>query len=325
MNARGGDAPAPAAEPVVESERVLVIKHGALGDFVLATGAFAAIRAHHATARIVLLTTQAMQTLAARCPDFDEIWFDSRPGWLSLFAHARLIRRLARARFDRVYDLQTSRRSSRYFRVLRMFGRAPEWSGIARGCSHPHANPERDRLHTVDRLAEQLAAAGIADMPDPSLPWLAEPIERFGLPARFVLLVPGGSPHRPEKRWPMDKYAALARNLLQRGCAPVLVGAAPEQPMTAAIAAKCRGAVDLAGQTSLGEVYALGQSALGAVGNDTGPMHLIAAAGAPSVVLFSRASDPALCAPVGREVAILRREPLSGLSVGEVEAALTLR
>jgi ADP-heptose:LPS heptosyltransferase len=58
------------------------------------------------------------------------------------------------------------------------------------------------------------------------------------------------------------------------------------------------------------------------VGNDTGPMHLIATVGCPSVVLFSNESDPALCAPRGRSVTILRRPNLSSLPVADVAAAL---
>ena len=53
-------------------------------------------------------------------------------------------------------------------------------------------------------------------------------------------------------------------------------------------------------------------------------MHLIAAAGAPSVVLFSADSDPKLCAPRGRDVKVLRRDDLSGLNVDDVVAALPL-
>jgi len=52
---------------------------------------------------------------------------------------------------------------------------------------------------------------------------------------------------------------------------------------------------------------------------------LIAAAGAPSLVLFSHASDPELCGQRGADVTILRRQPLGDLSVDEVEAALRLR
>ena len=53
-------------------------------------------------------------------------------------------------------------------------------------------------------------------------------------------------------------------------------------------------------------------------------MHVIATAGCPSVALYSLASDPALCAQKGPDVTILRRDPLSDLSIDEVEAALKL-
>jgi ADP-heptose:LPS heptosyltransferase len=58
-----------------------------------------------------------------------------------------------------------------------------------------------------------------------------------------------------------------------------------------------------------------------AVGNDTGPMHLIAAAGAPSISLFSADSDPALCAPRGR-VTVLSEASLADLPVERVWRAV---
>ena len=64
----------------------------------------------------------------------------------------------------------------------------------------------------------------------------------------------------------------------------------------------------------------LGARAALAVGNDTGPLHLAAAAGAPAIVLFSKASDPALSAPRGR-VAILRADRLEDLPVAQVAQA----
>ena len=57
------------------------------------------------------------------------------------------------------------------------------------------------------------------------------------------------------------------------------------------------------------------------VSNDTGPAHLLAAAGAPTLALFSGESDPALCAPRGAQVRVLRRERLSDLDAGVVLAA----
>ena len=85
------------------------------------------------------------------------------------------------------------------------------------------------------------------------------------------------------------------------------------------------GGRDLAGRTSLAEIAVLARGAAAAVGNDTGPMHLIAAAGCPTLVLFSDASDPALCAPRGLEAQILHRPDLRDLAVEEVESAWRLR
>jgi ADP-heptose:LPS heptosyltransferase len=92
--------------------RILVIKLGALGDFVQALGPAAAIRAHHPDAAITLLTTAPFAELAGQAPYFDEVWVDERPRLATPRALLALRRRLRTAGFARVYDLQTSDRSS---------------------------------------------------------------------------------------------------------------------------------------------------------------------------------------------------------------------
>jgi ADP-heptose:LPS heptosyltransferase len=298
--------------------RILVIKLGALGDFVQAMGPAAAIRAHHADARITLLTTAPYAELARAAPYFDEVWVDERPGFFDPVGLWRLRRRLRQARFARVYDLQTSDRSSFYHRLM---GRPP-WSGIARGASLPHANPARDSMHTLDRQAEQLRIAGIAQVPVPDLAWAARDVAHFALPERLLLVAPGGSSHRPEKRWPIANFAALAVLAARHRITPVVIGGAGEQSLGALIAERCATARDLTGRTSFGEVVSLGQQALYAVGNDTGPMHLVVAAGCPATVLYSAASDPGLTAPRGTRVTALRRPVLAELAVDEVAATV---
>lgn len=304
--------------------RILVVKLGALGDIVQATGPFAAIRAHHADDHVTLLTTRPYAGFLEASGWFDAVEIDSRPGWRDPKDWLELRRRLRAGGYDRVYDLQTSNRSSFYYRLF-WPGRVPEWSGIARGCSHPHANPRRDFMHTVDRQAEQLAMAGIDAVPPPALDWVTSDIARFGLPDRYALLVAGGSAHRPEKRWPTGGFARLARRFAEQGIVPVLLGTRAEADVNATIAAFSDAAVDLTGETGFADIVGLARGAVAAVGNDTGPMHLIATAGAPSKVLFSQFSDPALCAPRGPAVEIIRRPLLQDLTVDEVEAALALR
>lgn len=300
------------------TSRILVIKLGALGDFVQAFGPFAAIRQRHPDAEITLLTTRPYAALAVASPYFDHVWVDDKPKMWQVASVLRLRRRLSSGRFTRVYDLQTSDRSSWYFRLM---GQSVEWSGIAAGCALPHTNLDRDSMHTIERQAEQLAMAGIDSVPPPDLAWANGDIGRFGLPHPFALLCPGGAAHRPAKRWPADGFAAIAQWLAARGIAPVLLGTAAERSEIEAIQATCPHAISLIGKTQFLDLLGLGRQAVVALGNDTGPMHLIATAGCPSVVLFSHDSDPTLCAPRGR-VAVLRHPTLAELPVTEVEAAI---
>ncbi len=303
-------------------KRILVIKLGALGDFIQAFGSFAAVRRHHRDDHLSLLTTARFAELALASPWFDEVIVDDRPRALDVAGWMRLRRRLRAGRYDRIYDLQTSDRSSLYFELIRP-GSRPEWSGIARRCSHPHADPARDSLHTSERQAAQLAAAGIVESPAPDLGWLDADLAASNLPERFVLLVPGGASHRPAKRWPATHYAALVERSAAHGVASLVLGSDSEVPLLAEIAEAAPDARNLAGRTSLAEVAALARRAVAAVGNDTGPMHLIAALACPAMVLFSAVSDPALCAPRGNSVITLRQANLADLSVEEVAAALS--
>ena len=303
---------------------ILVIKLGALGDVVQALGPFTAIRHHHAGDRVTLLTTAPYADFARTTRLFDDILVDDRPRGFDLAGWLALRRRLRRGRFQRVYDLQTSSRSS-FYRRLFWPGPWPEWSGIARGCSHPHDNPDRDRLHTLDRQAEQLCRAGIERVPPPDLSWLppTDPVTaRLGIDGAFALLAPGGAAHRPGKRWPAHSYGAIAAWLNDGGLRPILIGDADEAPIHDIVIAACPEALSLAGDTSLLDIAVLAGGARIAVGNDTGPMHLTALAGCPSVVLFSEHSDPVLCGQRGDAVTILRRHPLSALAVDEVRAAM---
>jgi ADP-heptose:LPS heptosyltransferase len=134
------------------------------------------------------------------------------------------------------------------------------------------------------------------------------------------MFVPGGSSHRPEKRWPVEKYGELARILYARGFDIVIIGGPQEASLAHAIQREVPRARDLTGRTDFARVAVLGAKAAMAVGNDTGPLHLAAAAGAPTVVLFSGASDPSLSAPRGK-VAVLQADKLSELSVAKVAQA----
>lgn len=293
--------------------KILVIKLSSLGDLIQVLGAFRAIRDHHRNDRMILLTTEPYVELARESGWFDEIWVDERAPWWRPDSWLRLRNRLLKAGISRVYDLQRQDRTGWYFRLLAP--KPPEWVGIVRGCSHRYVDPQ-EPLHIMERHTQMLALAGIDRVPPPDPSFAARDVSHFGLAAPYALLVPGSSPHRLVKRWPGERYIELAQSLAANSITPVLIGGLAEESEFQKILAACSVARRVT--TSLGEIIGLARDALCAVGNDTGPIHLIAASGCPVIALFSDQSDPIKARPPGPVVTILRSAKLTDLTVSDV-------
>lgn len=313
-------------------QKVLVIKLGGLGEMVLAFPAFERIRQAHPKAKITLLTTDPYAALAKSSPFFNAVEADGAPKdpahWTAL------ILRIRRAHYDRVYDLQNDSATNLIFQALRPL--APPWSGTALGCSLPHKNRHRARMHPLERQADQLKDAGI--WPDaPTGPWSAAPpdiswilarsaqprsVSMSGAQRPVVLFAPGIDGNHPERRWPAEQYAGLAKRL-QDTHDIVIIGALGESGFAHAIQRQAPRARDLTGRTDFVQIAALGARAALAVGNDLGVLHLIAAAGAPTIVLFQSDVDAAAIAPRGH-VTVLHAATLKALPVEQVVSAAAI-
>lgn len=305
-------------------EHILVIKLSALGDFIMCFAAFAAIRTAHPTAKITLLTTKSFVAMAEKSPWFDEIIVDVRPKLFDISGWMNLRGKLRAGNFTRAYDLQTNDRTNFYFRLF-FPGPYPEWAGKAFGATFRHHGAAREKLHAWDMRREQLRIAGIPETPFPDLTWLDADITRYNLPEKFILICAGAAPTRPKKRWPPKYYGELCNHLLSQNLVPVLIGADAEKDINAEIKSIAPGAIDLTNQTNLFDIAALARKAAGAVGNDTGPMHLIAAAGCPAISLFSNDSLPSHSRPMGPKTAFLQQDDLADLKPEEVIKAVLLR
>ena len=317
---------------------ILVIKQGALGDFLLSIGPFQAIRKYHKQSHITLLTTSPYVSLAKQSGLFNTVWSAHRGRlwnnsgkimeWYlwNVYGLANIPKLLRSKNFARVYDLQTSETSSQYYRYFSK--PPPEWSGIAAGCSHRHTNDQRNFMHTIDRQIEQLAIAGIDTIESVNLEWLTGDISAIrkinekSLPT--VLLIPGGSRHRKNKRWPAIYYAKLANQIVNAGFLPILIGTSEESKVMTEITLNCPKSVNLCGQTNLAQIASLARNARATIGNDTGPIHITASVGCPTTVLFSCASNPSLTAPRGAKVTVLECSNLKKLSVHTVWKKLEL-
>ncbi len=320
--------------PGAAAREVLVIKLSALGDFMLALGAMRAVRNFHPSARITLLTTPPFEEFARLCPYVDTVETDGRPEGVK--ATAALIQRIRKAGYDIVYDFQTSGRTYNYFTALLRSGKAPLWSGHHEKCAFFHDNGARAGMHSIDRLAEQLEVAGVAphgrwlgrSAPFPDLGWVRPRLGNtprlnpayFGLTSPYMLMIPGASEHREAKRWPVENYAELARRVADVGVTPAILGGKGEGQIANEIVRREPRAKSLVTRTDLFQIVTLAETALFAVGNDTGPMHMATIAGAPGIALFALSeSNPDHSAPRGPNNVIVNSAPtLAELSVDDV-------
>jgi ADP-heptose:LPS heptosyltransferase len=279
-------------------------------------GPMAAIRKHHPNDKITLLTTTPFISLAKSSGYFDDIWIDERPKFFQVRKWLSFRKRLIEDGFERIYDLQNNDCTQLYFNMLP--SPKPVWVGAAKGAAIRNISPERTAGSGFEGHCQTLGMAGINNITIDRMEWVAGCEDFQGLQKPYVLIAAGSAPTRPEKRWPAENYAAIARMLIDNDMQPVLLGTEAEKEMVDTIGRLCPDALNLCGQTSLFDIVALARNAAGAIGNDTGPMHMIAPTGVPTLVLFSKHSNPVRHAPNGDRVHTLQRDELSSLDVETV-------
>jgi len=268
------------------SNRILVIKLGALGDMVLATPQLRAVVEAYPEAEVTLLTSPACAALVQGLPGLEVVAFRRR-GFVEM---VRVLAWLRRRRFAVVFDLQGSLRS----RIMTRCSGARQRIGRRPGFAYTHAPAaSAGSVHAFDASNRLLAAAGLD--PAPPLAWLPSSakaqakvvdwLECHGLAARpCVVLHAGSSARWPSKRWEESHFADLAAALAGRGCGVVWIGADEDRELNRRLAGRV--GVDATGAFSLPELAALGRRAAFAVVNDSAPMHILSASGLAVYALF---------------------------------------
>jgi len=299
--------------PSMRSERALLVAAGGgIGDALLATVVARALRARYAQVDALVLPPH--RALLERVPDVDRVF--ALEG--SAIALERRIRseRFAAAvvtwatlrtagipwlagiplRVGQTRRLYSGLFTARVVVKSELGDRTTHWTQIlldyARAIGCDTADP---RPCVVPALADERAAAAL--------------LRSHGVAAGFVLLHPTRGLSAHHARWPIAGFAALANTLAAREGLPLLVTGSPADAPLANAIARAAGplAVSIAGATSLGVFAALAQRAAYVVAMDSGPMHVAAAAGAPTVGIFALQSDePDRWAPLGVRTAVVR-------------------
>ena len=307
------------------SSNILIIKHGALGDLIQITSSLKSIRHKYPESKITLLTDIKFKFFSDRIIFVDEIIYENRPSFLRIDKWLTIISKITVRNFNIVFDLQNSDRTSVYHFFLRLFNSKIIWSGNRRGGRFKYHPKNFESIPIKDRIKNQLALMNIEIYDKPDINWMMNK-DIINLPNnKFVILLPGSSPEHKHKRWPAEKFAELANYLKEKNIDSIVLGQShSEGEELKKIKLLAPNIIDFSDQ-DLDCLATTASKAIGAIGNDTGPTFIAAAAGCPITWLLSNHTDPNITQLLGSKVNTLKKDNISDITTDEVKNNLAFR
>ena len=283
-------------------QRILIVRLGALGDIVHAIPVAAALRRAFPSARIDWLVSAKHRDILDLVPVIDRrLVINDRgdaSGGTTLWA---AIRELRRQRYDVAIDLQgliksaVLARSSGAARVIG-FSSAYAREPLARffytrayDAGRGGLFDPRETRHVVEINLGVLGLLGITsgspEFPIDRVESVAARQAADAAGGRYALLNPGAA--WPNKRWPADRFGAVAASLRERhGLMSVVLWGPGEEALARDVVGASSGAAVMTAPTTIADIVALARGAAVMVSGDTGPTHIASAVGAPLVGIY---------------------------------------
>jgi heptosyltransferase-2 len=296
-----------------------------VGDAVMTVPALRALRRVLPHAQITLVIRPGTKGIFSEAEFIDDVLIYDRKGALSVFGQVREWRR---RRFDLAVLFQNAFEAA----LIPFLAGVPLRLGYATESrqallTHPLPLPEWSSskhevfyyLYLVTALEQMLF--GRSDVcesePDASLrisesrkAEAAELLRAYGVSAaESVVAICPGSINSRAKRWPAERFAALADRLIESRRKVLLIGSKDEIDVSEEVVRRMQHQpVVLTGKTSLDQITAVLDRADLIVTNDTGPAHIGAALGRPTIVIFGP-TNPLTTRPFAPEAEVLRQPP----------------
>lgn len=299
--------------------RILIAQTSFLGDVVLSTPVFAALRRHYPDAHITVLVRPESADILDGHPHVDAVLTDDKRNRERGLGSLRVLRKLRAGRFDMALALHKS------FRTAWLLAAAgiPRRIGFRQSAGwflyHRHVRFDPAR-HAVERNLAILTGCDIDANGAVTRPFVACPpaatarlrtlLDAHGVAAdaRLVAVAPGSA--WATKRWTVDGYAALLGDLQRDlGATPLLLGGPGDAAYADAVARAAGGSVvNLVGQTDLGMLTAAIDRSRLLVTNDSAPLHIAVARGTPVVAIFGPTTPAQGFGPYTDRACVVQRE-----------------
>jgi heptosyltransferase-2 len=279
---------------------ILIVRTDRIGDIILTTPAIEAMRTNFPNAKITVLVSRVTRDLVDGNPYLDEVLIDDRQGrFKGALGFWQLVAQIRSRKFDVAFIFHTKKRTN----LLCFLAGIPVRVGytdkhygflLTRGFEdRRHFGEQHEVEYCLDILRKmglKVASPSIFVPVDPKAEkWAQEWLTKnnpSGL--KIVAIHPAASDST--KRWPAGCFIGLVDQLIDRHkCLVIVIGTGAAVDLARELRAQCsRTFIDLTGQTSVAQIVSLLRRCQLVISNDSGPMHLGAAAGIYVIALFLR-------------------------------------
>lgn len=301
--------------------KILIIKHGSLGDLVLSTGAIKSISNHFNNSKVYLLTSSKYDFLIKKSPYIDDIFFDDRHSFFNFKKNISVLKKIIQNEFDYIFDLQNSKRTLLYNLFFRIFTKSII-SSSRKFAHHRYLIPGQGKEHVTEGLNNQLKMLGINILFKPNLEWLIEENEKNILDTSivkpYVIIIPGSSKSGIYKRWSINNYSKVINLLVEKNYTILLVGSNQDKDTILPISKNCPKAKNYIGKSDLINLYRISKSAKFIISNDTGPAHLASLSGTPLVWIVNDNNISISNQPFGEKIIKISDKRINDISPDQV-------
>ncbi len=276
--------------------KILIIKHGSLGDLVLSFGAIKTIREHYKSSEIFLLTQTNYKSIFKDLPYVNDIISDDRlSSFSSIIKYLKILKKL---KINLIIDLQNSSRTQIYHFFTRIFLRSKILS--AKNFSHyRYSQKPLGIQHITQNHKDQLKFLGINDFNQPDLSWMGTSSRSK---KKYVILIPGASKSGDYKKWPVNKYAEIANYLESKNFDVYLTGSKQDINEINSIMSLCPKAKNKINDSKIEVFYDLCLNSSLIISNDTGPAHIAGLTNKNLIWLANDNKTSRSCHPLGENI-----------------------
>ena len=256
-------------------KKILIIKHGSLGDIAFSLPVINSIHKYFLNGKIDLLTEKKYINFFKSSIYFNKIIEDNRSS--NIFIIIKLMYKILLNKYDFIIDLQNSSRTSYYNLILRLLSKSVI-SSSRNFAHHRYLIPRQGEETATNGLFNQIKLINITKSSNIDFDWLKTKLDKV-YEEKIILFIPGVSSGGQYKQWNPNKFAQLAKFCEEKKYKICVVGTSSDKDSITPIINKCNSVINNIDSSPPSVIFSIAKKSKLVITNDTGPGHIAALSG----------------------------------------------